>query len=103
VAETLLAAALAAADADLAARYEHVDEWYVGEYTDHVYPSCPALRRTDPVPRRGQGRLYPEAGDVCGWCVRVWRVRKVKEETSSTTELQETRSSEMRPATAPLG
>jgi hypothetical protein len=63
------------------AGYEHVDEWYLGEYTDHVYPSCPALRRTDPVPRRGQGRLYPEAGDVCGWCRRIWRARKAKEKT----------------------
>lgn len=81
MAEPLLAAALAAADADLAARYEAVDDWYVGEYTDHVYPSCPALRRSGATLRRGSGRLYPEAGDVCGWCVRTWRARKAKEKT----------------------
>jgi hypothetical protein len=81
VAEPLLAAALAAADDDLAARSEAVDDWYVGEYTDHVYASCPGLARSGQPPRRGSGRLYPEAGDVCRWCVRVWRARKAKEET----------------------
>jgi hypothetical protein len=79
VAETLLTAALAAADADLAARYEAVDEWYVGEYTDHVYPTCPALRRSARPLKPGSGRLYPEAGDVCGLCIRWWRARKAKE------------------------
>jgi hypothetical protein len=78
VAEPLLAAALAAADADLAARYEAVDEWYVGEYIDHVYSTCPALSRSAWPLKRGSGRLYPEAGDVCGWCRRIWRARKAK-------------------------
>jgi hypothetical protein len=81
VAEPLLAAALAAADVDLAARFEAVDDWYVGEYTDHVYASCPALRRSARPLKRGSGRLYPEAGDVCGLCIRWWRARKVKEKT----------------------
>lgn len=80
MAEPLLAAALAAADADLAARYEAVEEWYVGEYTDHVYPTCPGVARSGRPPRRGSGRLYPEAGDVCGLCVRWWRARKVKQD-----------------------
>ncbi|MGA4989906.1 hypothetical protein [Nonomuraea bangladeshensis] len=63
------------------AGYETVTEWYVGEYDDHVYATCPALKRSGTPLRRGQGRLYPEAGDVCGWCVRVWRARKSREET----------------------
>lgn len=58
------------------AGYESVDEWYLSAYADHIYPTCPALKRTDPSPKRGQGHLYPEAGDVCGWCLRVWRSRK---------------------------
>ena len=72
----LLTAALDAADTELAARYEGVDEWYVGHLDDHIYATCPALTRTGKPLRPGQGRLYPEAGDVCGWCVRVWRARK---------------------------
>lgn len=43
MAESLIAAALNRADADLAAEFEGVDEWYVGEYTDHVVPTCPAI------------------------------------------------------------
>jgi hypothetical protein len=81
VAEPLLLVALDAIDADLAARYEGVDEWYAGELYDHMYATCPGLKASGRTPRRGQGRLYPEAGDVCGWCVRVWRARKTKEET----------------------
>jgi len=81
VAEPRLVVALDAIDADLAARYEAVDEWYVGEYTDHIYLTCPALSRSAWPHRLGSGRLYPEAGDVCLWCVRVWRARKAKEET----------------------
>jgi hypothetical protein len=83
VAEPLLAAALAAADDDLAALYEAVDEWYVGGYTDHVYSTCPALTRSTRPLQPGSGRLHPEAGDVCGWCRRIWRARKAKEETDA--------------------
>jgi hypothetical protein len=63
------------------AGYESVEEWFVGEYNDHVYPTCPALTRTGMPPRRGQGRLYPEAGDVCGICIRWWRARKARKDT----------------------
>ena len=78
MADALLAAALDAADADLAARYEGVDEWYVGHLDDHIYATCPGLTRSRQPLQRGSGRLYPEAGWVCGWCVRVWRARKAK-------------------------
>lgn len=61
--------------------HESVTEWYVGETVDHVYPNCPALTRSGLPPRRGQGRLYPNAGDVCGWCVHVWRARKTRAAT----------------------
>lgn len=60
------------------AGHESVAEWYVGAYDDHIYPTCPSLARSGTPPRPGRGRLYPEAGDVCGWCVRVWRARKAK-------------------------
>jgi hypothetical protein len=60
----------------LFAGYESVDEWWVGEYDDHVYATCPALTRSGQPLRPGQGRLYPEAGDVCGLCLRWWRARK---------------------------
>ena len=73
---TALARALDAADTQLAAAHNGVDEWYVGLYTDHIYPTCPALKKSEPEPRRGAGRLYPEGGDVCGWCLRIWRTRK---------------------------
>jgi hypothetical protein len=72
---TVLARALDAADTGLAAAHVGVDEWYPGLYTDHLYLACPALKKTEPQPRRGAGRLYPEAGDVCGWCLRIWRAR----------------------------
>ena len=58
--------------------YEAVDVWYLGEYTDHIYPTCPTLARSRQPLRRGQDRLYPEAGDVCGTCLRWWRARKAK-------------------------
>ncbi|TMS00156.1 hypothetical protein [Nonomuraea basaltis] len=67
------------------AGYESVNEWYFGERDDHIYRTCPALTRSRPPINRGQGRLYPEAGDVCGWCVRVWRARKAKSDSQSPT------------------
>ncbi|MFF9310136.1 hypothetical protein ACF1BS_04415 [Streptomyces sp. NPDC014748] len=82
---TALETALAAADADHRDRHgpeNAVRPWYVGEVVDHVYPNCPLLRRSLPAgeqPREGAGDLYPEAGDVCGWCLRVWRARNTKE------------------------
>ena len=56
----------------------HVHEWYLGEFSDHIYRTCPALRRSmrGAEPRRGRDVLYPDAGDVCGWCARVWRARR---------------------------
>ncbi|MFE3452403.1 hypothetical protein ACFXJ8_26115 [Nonomuraea sp. NPDC059194] len=76
--EPILVVALDAIDAKLAAEYEGVDEWWIGELWDHIYPTCPGLKRAGRPIRRGAGRLYPEAGDVCRWCVRVWRARKAK-------------------------
>lgn len=74
--DPLIVAALDAADAELAAHYDSVDEWYVGHLDDHIYRTCPGLTRTGRPPQRGTGKLYPEAGHVCGWCVRVWRARR---------------------------
>lgn len=88
MAESLLVAALAAADAELAAHHEGVDVWFVGADDDHVYPTCPALARTGQPAKRGQGRLYPEAGDVCGLCVRWWRARKAKEQETPMTRFE---------------
>lgn len=51
-----------------------VEPWYPGQSVDHIYPTCPGLRGSEP--RVGRGALYPEAGDVCGWCLRVWRSRQ---------------------------
>ncbi|MDP4501038.1 hypothetical protein Q9G87_03610 [Nonomuraea sp. G32] len=79
MAEPLIVVALDAADTQLAEEFEGVDEWYVGERGDHLYPTCPGLARTGRPPRRGSGRLYPEAGDVCLTCLRWWRARKAKE------------------------
>jgi hypothetical protein len=76
VADSLLVAALNVAEADLAAHHDGVDEWYVGHLDDHIYATCPGLKRSGRPLQRGQGRLYPEAGDVCGLCLRWWRARK---------------------------
>ncbi|MFI7644158.1 hypothetical protein [Nonomuraea sp. NPDC049400] len=78
MADPLIVLALDAADAQLAAEFAVVDEWYVGHLDDHIYPTCPGLRRSGRPLRRGSGRLYPEAGDVCGTCLRWWRARKAK-------------------------
>lgn len=83
---TALEAALAVADANLRDRHgpEHsVSPWYLAPCgpTDHIYPDCPGLKRSlgGAEPRQGEGALYPDAGDVCGWCCRVWRARRRKE------------------------
>ncbi|MFI6296820.1 hypothetical protein ACIBEJ_34885 [Nonomuraea sp. NPDC050790] len=77
--DPLFARLLDAADDALAAEHEGVDEWYIGAYDDHIYPTCPGLASSAQPLRRGQGKLYPEGGDVCGTCVRWWRARKTKE------------------------
>ncbi len=48
--------------------------WYVGETVDHLFPTCPGLRRKEL--RVGRGAIHPEAGDICGWCLRVWKARR---------------------------
>lgn len=85
---TVLEVALATADADLRDRHgpeNSVQPWYLapGGPTDHIYANCPGLRRSLPPgeePATGSGALYPDAGDVCGWCCRVWRARRSKEQ-----------------------
>jgi hypothetical protein len=81
---TVLETALAIADADLRDRHgpeNSVTPWYMAPMgpIDHLYPTCPGLQRSlrpGEEPVQGSGALYPEAGDVCGWCVRVWRARR---------------------------
>lgn len=81
---TVLEAALVLADIDHRDRYgpeNSVTPWYLAPMgaIDHLYQTCPALRRSlrpGEEPVQGSGALYPEAGDVCGWCVRVWRARR---------------------------
>lgn len=88
---TVLEVALAIADADLRDRHgpeNGVQPWYLAPMgsTDHLYPNCPGLRRSLPAgeePTEGSGALYPDAGDVCGWCCRVWRARRRKENTDA--------------------
>ncbi|MFE0078864.1 hypothetical protein ACFWYW_59365, partial [Nonomuraea sp. NPDC059023] len=77
--DPLFVQAMEAADAQLAAEHEGVDEWYLGHLNDHIYPTCPGLKRSGQPLRRGEGSLYPEAGDVCGLCLKWWRARKAKE------------------------
>lgn len=31
----------------------------------------------------GRGELDPDGGDVCGWCLRVWRARTARNTTLS--------------------
>ncbi|MET9158255.1 hypothetical protein ABZX56_11045 [Streptomyces parvulus] len=85
---TALETALAIADADLRDRHgpeNAVRPWYMaaGGATDHIYPTCPHLLRSlkGAEPQQGAGALYPDAGDVCGWCCRVFRARRSKENT----------------------
>lgn len=51
-----------------------VEPWYVGQSVDHIYPTCPGLRGTEP--RVGRGMLYPLESDTCRWCRRVWEARR---------------------------
>jgi hypothetical protein len=86
---TALEAALALVEINQRDRYgpeNSVEPWYLapGGPTDHIYPTCPGLRRSlreGEQPRQGLGALYPDAGDVCAWCCRVWRARRSKENT----------------------
>ena len=56
---------------------------YGGVTTDHLYRTCPALRRTIPrwanpdswVGRQLVGEVDPEGTDICGWCRRKWLAR----------------------------
>ncbi|QIJ62579.1 hypothetical protein [Streptomyces sp. JB150] len=84
---TVLEAAIALADADLRDRHgseNSVEPWYIAPDgpADHIYPTRPGLRRSlrGAEPQQGSGVLYPDAGDVCGWCRRVWHARR-KEQT----------------------
>jgi hypothetical protein len=64
--------------------------WWPGLATDHLYETCPARLRTLPALREsgwhrpGLGSVDPEDGDVCGWCLRVWRARRPKAVTATT-------------------
>ena len=66
-----------------------VEVWWKGLSSDHLYEECPALQRSERELKRhglygvGVGRLDPEGGDVCGWCVRVWRARSTRNTTLS--------------------
>ena len=81
---TAIEAAIALAGINLRDRYgpeNSVEPWYMAPLgpIDHIYPNCPGLQRSlrpGEQPVTGSGALYPDAGDVCGWCVRVWRSRK---------------------------
>jgi hypothetical protein len=85
---TVLEVALAVADADLRDRHAEtgVTPWFMARCgpTDHLYETCPGLQRSlrpGDQPVRCDSTLYPEAGDVCGWCLRVWRARRGTEAT----------------------
>lgn len=58
-----------------------VRPWWLGLTSDHVYEGCPGRQRSLPELDKvgwvgpGLGDLDPEGGDVCGWCLRVWRAR----------------------------
>lgn len=86
---TAIEAAIALVDINHRDRYgpeNAVEPWYMapGGPTDHIYPDCPHLCRSlrqGEEPVRGSGALYPDAGDMCGWCCRVWRARRSKENT----------------------
>lgn len=59
-----------------------VAPWWIGITSDHLYETCPVLQRSKPElarvgwDRAGSGEINPEGGDVCGWCLRVWRARE---------------------------
>ena len=74
-----LSAPPAAADADLRDRHAEGAHapWFVGQTVDHLYPTCPGLLRglNGRAPKPAPGVICPEAGDVCGMCLRYWRAR----------------------------
>jgi hypothetical protein len=79
---TAIDTALAIAGADLRDRHHEtgVSPWFMAPCgpSDHLYATCPGLRRSlrpGEEPVTGRGVLYPEAGDVCGLCLRWWRAR----------------------------
>jgi len=60
-------------------------EWYEGLAVDHLYPQCPALRKSlpelrrcfgEPQPRHHTFPIDPWGGDVCGWCLRVYSAQR---------------------------
>jgi hypothetical protein len=84
--QTALEVALAIADANL--RDQHAESgtspWWLAPCgpIDHLYATCPDLQQSlgpGEVPVQGRGVLHPEAGDVCGRCLRIWRARRAKE------------------------
>jgi hypothetical protein len=61
---------------------EIITPWYPGLYGDHLYATCPALRKTaikfsdEGEPVQGGGDIGdPYDYSVCGWCRRVHRAR----------------------------
>lgn len=55
--------------------------YYTSELQDHLFPECPALRRSDQSFVRGPltdglVNFDPYDPTVCGWCQRVYRARK---------------------------
>jgi len=84
--QTALEVALVIADADLRDRHAEsgTAPWWLAPCgpIDHLYATCPDLQqslRPGEEPVQGRGVLYPEAGDVCGWCLRIWRARRARE------------------------
>jgi hypothetical protein len=61
-----------------------VTPWWMGISVDHMYEECPARQRSEPELKRtghqlvGSGWLDPEDTDVCGWCLRVWKARQLR-------------------------
>lgn len=54
---------------------------WMGLTTDHLIETCPHRARSFPTLNRHGwwrqcvGLVDPDAGDLCGWCVRVWKAR----------------------------
>ena len=55
--------------------------WFIGVLDDHLYETCPGLNRSRRELQRcgwwapRHTTIDPLGGDVCGWCVRVWKAR----------------------------
>lgn len=56
--------------------------WWMGLRGDHLYEQCPGRRKS--VPRMQNlgwstdmksTLIDPDGGDLCLWCVRVWKAR----------------------------